>query len=273
MDAYQAPRPGLLPAEGDQALAGVDLPPGRQVAPVLWISDDPLDDAGAASPAALRPRFPTTGVWPLVLWPLPGDARRPWDAAEFEPGTSTSPEGVDVAETLARWWAQSIPDAADEDAMSVLDPFDRAFPGLAPHNREPVDEVVGGVVDEAALDEVAAALPGRLGLVPVTRPADVFAVLGWMGPANHHGDMGPLSAVARSWEDRFGAEPVGLGFDTAVFGVRRPPVEPREAGLLAAEHFAVCPDLVYQPSQAGTATIGDYAGQLEGAPAWSFWWD
>jgi hypothetical protein len=50
---------------------------------------------------------------------------------------------------------------------------------------------------------------------------------------------------------------------------RRPPQTEDEAAAVAAEHFAVCPDLVWQ----GTETIEDYASLLRGQVTWSFWWD
>jgi hypothetical protein len=112
-------------------------------------------------------------------------------------------------------------------------------------------------------------LQGRLGLVAVTRPADVLATVGWMGACNHYGDIGPLSAVLRSWEERFGAYLVGVGFATLTLAVQRPPVS-REACLaVAAEHFAVCPDNIYQ----GTGSIEEYSVQIQSQPVWQFWWD
>jgi hypothetical protein len=238
------------------------LPPGRQVSPVLWVTDEPVDDAGARW-ASLRRDFGSTGLWPLVLGSLDGDPTRPWLAGEFGSVPATDPSEVDVAATLARWWEDALPDEDEEpEAMEAIAPFDPAFPGLAPAS--------DGPVEKGAVERVALGLgPGRLGLVPVTRPADVFAVLGWEGPMNVFSDMGLLSAVARSWEDRFGAVPVGLGFAEAVFGVPRPPAAVVQATLVAAEHFAVCPDVVYQ----GDESIGAYARRLLGAPAWSLWWD
>jgi hypothetical protein len=50
---------------------------------------------------------------------------------------------------------------------------------------------------------------------------------------------------------------------------RRPPQTEEEALALAAEHFAVCPDVVLQ----GTETIERYASLLQGQVAWAFWWD
>src|SRR3712207_9258188 len=52
--------------------------------------------------------------------------------------------------------------------------------------------------------------------------------------------------VLRYWEDRYGAEIVGLSHDTFELQVARPP-EDREAALeLAEEQYAYCPDIVDQ---------------------------
>ena len=110
---------------------------------------------------------------------------------------------------------------------------------------------------------------GRLGLVAVERPADALAALGWTGPINHYADMGLLSAVLRSWENRFGAILVGVGFDTLSVIVQRPPKTMDAARSVAAEHFAACSDNVHQ----GAGSIEAYAEQLVGEPLWSFWWD
>lgn len=75
--------------------------------------------------------------------------------------------------------------------------------------------------------------------------------------------------MLRSWEDRYGAVVVGLGFDSLSMVARRPPQSAAEAAALAAEHFAVCPDQVWQ----GTDTVEDYAARLRGQPTWAFWWD
>lgn len=39
---------------------------------------------------------------------------------------------------------------------------------------------------------------------------------------------------------------------------------------VAAEHFAFCPDNVWQ---SGTTTLVSYAGSITGRAWWSFWWD
>lgn len=151
--------------------------------------------------------------------------------------------------------------STEPEVLDEVAPFGQEFPGLAPTPE--------GGVDEAAPDAVAASMTGRLGLVPATRPADVIATLGWQGPTNSCDDVGPFAAVLRTWEDRFGAEVVGIGFDTLTLGVRRPPSSNEEATAVAAEHYAVCMDNISQ----GAGSIRPYAAELKGAGRWDFWWN
>ncbi|MFD5772781.1 DUF4253 domain-containing protein [Streptomyces fungicidicus] len=57
-------------------------------------------------------------------------------------------------------------------------------------------------------------------------------------------------AVVLHWERRFGARIVGVGF---------------------AEHFAFCPDSIWQGRR--PHTLAGYAKDLVGVTAWIFWWD
>jgi hypothetical protein len=61
-----------------------------------------------------------------------------------------------------------------------------------------------------------------LGLVPAARSADLAALIGWTGPANAFG-LAELSAVLRSWEQRFGARVVAL-LDELYVSVAAPPL-------------------------------------------------
>jgi hypothetical protein len=105
-------------------------------------------------------------------------------------------------------------------------------------------------------------------LVPVTRPADVPRALGWYGPANHDLSGSDVAAVLGSWEDRFGAVLVGMGFDVLHVAVAAPPSDPDQLALLAQEHYAFCPDNVDQ----GVGSLEAYAPLLA-EREWWFWWD
>ena len=260
---FSAARAGNLPEPGKPVVGGVTLPPGRLIRPegdddteVLWITTEPVADIAKVW-GTLSCAFTDTGLWPLVLQSLEGQCDRPWDEGELEPDESSDPDDVDPALQLAEWWSDN---AHDEDGEEPA-PFGAEFPGLAAPST--------AAFDPGAAEAVVKDLGGRLGLVPVMRPADAVAAIGWMGPANYYGDMGQLAAVLRSWEDRFGAFVVGIGFDTLFVSVGRPPATDEDALAVAAEHFAVCPDNVWQ----NAISFRDYAAELKGRNVWAFWWD
>jgi len=165
---------------------------------------------------------------------------------------------VDVPGELARRWPGANPLLADWRA-----PFGAEFPGLAAA-REPLDEPIESAVDLA--DEIA---PAHLALVPVTRPADAVAALGWTGAINYGEDVAMLSAVLRSWEDRFGARLVMLFRSTLWLSVAAPPRTERACLAVAAEHFSFCPDVDGEDPR----PLAEYAATLRGCRWWRFWWD
>jgi hypothetical protein len=250
-----AEAPGALPPE----LA--DLPPGRPFrteeddAEVGWVSEEPVD---AGLWTKLAARFPETGLWPLLVEPYGDDPEQPFEylALEGDRGrvAQTSAESV-----LAELWGV-LDDEPDPEHLESLAPFGAEFPGLAQVRPEPRP---GGVAAAAR-----SAGSARLALVPVTRGADAPAAIGWTGPVNHVDEVWKLSAVLRSWEERFGALLVGLGFDTMTVAVRRPPTG-EDAVAVAAEHYSFCSDNVDQ----GSGSIRAYARDIDGRGAWQFWWD
>ncbi|MFI2652384.1 DUF4253 domain-containing protein [Micromonospora fulviviridis] len=250
------------------------LPAGRMVKPedggplVYWLSDGPVEPALWAR---MRSRHGESGLWPLLLTGLSREETRPWADGEVYPADMTSPDLHDAAELLAQWWDVYTRTDEDDDMLTAAErtavtaPFGQRWPGMA----RPADPA--GPPEHFA-DQYAEFLlqkPARLGLVPAARSADTLALTGWSGPANYVYDAGKTSAVVRSWGDRFGAEVVGIGFDTLYLSVAAPPTSPEHARQVAAEHFAFCPDNIWQ----GAGTLGGYADQIIGLNAWSFWWD
>ena len=131
------------------------------------------------------------------------------------------------------------------------------------------DVVAADVVDSLSAGTGPLKDP-RLGLAPARRSADIPTAIGWMGPTNHANDTALLSAILRSWEDRFGIRVVALGFDQLLVSVAAPPTTLDDALAVAAEHFAFCPDNIWQ----GAGTLQAYAEQqLLNQPTWHFWWD
>jgi hypothetical protein len=172
--------------------------------------------------SALAARFGETGLWPVVAFGYAGD----WD---LEPDDD---------------WEQ----LADQDAETVLRRrwnHPGEFPGLGQ----------GGAATSAAPKPVGEVVAG-LALVAVSRGADVPGLIGWEGSW----PPGSVSAVLRSWEDRYGVQLLGLGGATMYLHVQRPP-RGEDVTKAAAELRAFCPDIVDDPTTMAAQAL------------WSFWWD
>ncbi|ROO88383.1 uncharacterized protein DUF4253 [Actinocorallia herbida] len=276
------PRPGrALPAGvyrlfadgGNGRTLNVPLPEGAVVwpdrsyrrdhpvtRPAFWLSDAPVTADVWRSLAA---EHPYSGLWPLLL----DETAQPWAAGQIAPEPETEIDVYEPAQFMAEVWQDMIePRLRYGDDFEDLAPFGKFCPGLAAPG-EPMAE------PHEAADWLAGRLAdGRstlLGLVAATRSADSLAVMGWQGALNHNPWTAPMAAVARGWEDRFGARLVRVGFNTMDFSVAAPPRDAEHAVHVAAEHWAFCPDVVVQ----GAGTLEGYAAELVGRNAWSFWWD
>ncbi|MDX3579599.1 DUF4253 domain-containing protein [Streptomyces sp. FL07-04A] len=256
------PLPKLASDPSGRSL-GLQLPPGRLIdatdegpwhEPLLWHAQRP---AAPGNWAALGGSSARAGLLP-VLVDLGGSQGGPQEW-ELAPGEMSYPGDHDAQDVLAEYWQECAADGEE-------------WPGLAeglPLAAEP-DARAAQVADALTGEGGSLFAAPHLALVPARRSADVPAALGWTGPAGHEYDTARLSAVLRSWEDRFGIRVVGLGFDVLVLSVAAPPATAAQAAAVAAEHFAFCPDNVLQ---GGDGDLASYAERLVGEHAWSFWWD
>jgi hypothetical protein len=233
------------------------LPPLRRRGP-LQVTAGPFDDLALYRRLLLE--APSTGRCPILLRghalaALPDG----WDPRPALAGL----ERRDAAAVLAERYPGGC-----VHHPNCLAPFGGSFPGLAAATTgAPLltrEEVVEAAVEEAELPSEV-----LLGMVPVTRPADVPVAVGWLGTSGSWPDVVGLSAVLRSWEDRFGAVLVRLGRATLDVAVAAPPWERSECEAIAAEHFALCDDTF----AGNPGTLRDYANLLRGATRWSFWWE
>lgn len=268
-------------ARRDRRLS-VELPAGRLVfgdegadeAPALWLSDQP---AAPGIWARLRAEHRLSGLWPLLLAGEHYDRSRPWSDGELWPGRMSAASTHSPGALLQRWWHDYTSVDEDHDGLSapqrlaVTAPFGDRWPGLLIPQSYPAD-----VAADAAADAYAAVLLDdqpdlRVGLVAADRGADALGVAGWMGAANYTNDTGELCGVLRDWEQRFGVRVVGAGFAELYLSVAVAPANLDEAIRVAAEHFAFCPDNIWQ-GHAPQTLIG-YAQRLLDANRWTFWWD
>jgi hypothetical protein len=261
---------GGLPDEGELRLGPVTLPAGRLVyaggaAPAAWVTRDSLVDAGRVW-AMLSGLHPGTGLVPFLLGGLPQDPGRPWDTGEFSiPADPAGADDLDAAQVLAEMWDGEMPtglpgDEDDEEWQAMRAPFSRQFPGLA----RPADTPLTG----RQLDEVLGQLPAaRIGLVRAARPADVLPLIGWT--PSDQSDALPVAAVARSWEDRFGARLLRVGFAEISLLASRPPRTAGHAQRVAAEQFVFCDECAGR----GLHDVPRITASLLESPIWTFWWD
>lgn len=245
-----------LPDDGEPQLGPVKLPAGKRTEsgtdePLLWATTDPLPGVGAVW-SALSDAHADTGLVPFALAGLEAKGKlRPWDTDEFYiPYGVAEIDRLDAAGVLApHWWVDGPPEWE-------LEPF----PGLAPaEDRQlPQDQIQ---------EALGALRPARLGLAAASRPADVLPLIGWSG-TDRFPESSPIAAVLRSWEDRFGARLLRVGFAEILLLVRRPPHSLEAARWVAAEHVAFASECGL-----GLTTVSDLAATLVDAPTWSFWWD
>ncbi|MFD0918673.1 DUF4253 domain-containing protein [Saccharopolyspora rosea] len=234
-------------------------------APLCWISDEPPSPQLVA---ALRAEHRTSGLWPLLLC----DGNEVYGERCTVGVVPPEPlEHIDrwrLVDVMARIWDGLV--QADDDLgpaydREVLAPFDYDCPGPAPAGNLLADpDILANQQLPRFIDDET-----RLALVPVRRGADVLTVLGWSGAANHVSRTAGLSAMARSWEDRFGARLLRLGPDRLDLSVSAPPQDPDHAAAVAAEHWTFCPDRILQE----TGSIAAYAQEIRGRRTWSFWWE
>ncbi|QKV93623.1 DUF4253 domain-containing protein [Streptomyces sp. NA02950] len=95
---------------------------------------------------------------------------------------------------------------------------------------------------------------------PAASGAEALTAAGWSGPANYDNDTAKFSAIVGDWENRFGARVVAVGFSPLHLSVAAPPTAEEDALLVAAEHFAFCPDNIWQGRR--PYTLAAYAERL-----------
>jgi hypothetical protein len=232
--------------------------------PVAWLTDREVILPGLRW-ARLSADADRTGLQTVLASGLYADRRRPWETGEFgDPEDVASIDELDAARLLREWWEDDPGEEyeQDEQLRAMLGPFGPRFPGLAPAITTDIDsELTRRALGQFTRDE-------RIALVPADRPADVLPLLGWQGACNSR-TSSELAAILRSWEDRFGARLLEVGFADIRLLVARPPQTLEEALPIAAEHFVFSDEA----GRCGLSDVPKIAAALVSNPFWDFWWD
>jgi hypothetical protein len=226
---YFSKRSGAVPGNGTSTIADVALPRGSRFPSFyagFWCTDDGGEEMFALA-SRLTAAFDETGLWPL-LWDYPEDP----DAYLGGAGNVDSVDGVDVSQVLAERWRRHT------RRPEWVAPLGVEFPGLAEATEVSLDRPDPFVQLHEHRRSVAGSLDPRLMLVPCNRPADAITAVGF-DPVGV--DVADVSAVLRSWEERFGAVAVELEPSVISLSVDAPPRTEEQALLIAAEQHALAP--------------------------------
>jgi hypothetical protein len=234
----------------------------------MWVTDNPVREA----PRLWRRLFSertTSGLYPLLLRGLgkhydDPNQDRPWRTGELMPVAvdEVSPGTESLLRKLWHRATDTVDPAARAGMLARYEIPYLDWPGLV--QAGPVKDVADRVALPVA-DKQGSCL---LGVVPAATGAEAIAACGWIGPCNY-ATTAEIASVLRSWQERFGARVVSVGFATLVLSVAAPPTNYEMASRVAAEHHAFCPDTIYQ----GTWSLQRYAETLVGESMWWFWWD
>lgn len=107
-----------------------------------------------------------------------------------------------------------------------------------------------------------------LAKIPTPRNWEAPAYIG-MGGWNACPDASVLTAFAKRWNERYGAEVVSITHDVMEFTVTKPPTTKETALELAKEQYVFCSDIVDQ----GVGDVSALAATLLNSNYWYFWWD
>ena len=221
---FFATRSGALPPSGAPVVGGVQLPRGSRCGP-FWSTDAGVADAWGLA-RRLASAFPSTGLWPVV-WT--GSPEEP-DSYVNRLGDPAHADSLDAESLMRQAWK--------ETSFARTRPFPGMAAGAADANRVAVDPF--GSYAQASVGRPVPPGGWIVMLVPVNRPADVISVLG-PGVTEYFEDD-ELTAVLRSWEERFGAVVSALSPGGIDLAVGAPPRDGEQARHLAVEHALLAPD-------------------------------
>ncbi|GAA1393306.1 DUF4253 domain-containing protein [Luteococcus peritonei] len=244
--ATRAGRSEDLEALGLPAGSWVTSRANPQAGRFAWLSDEPMP---------LRrwwPRlvsaFPQTGWWPMIV-PVENEM-----LAMVREGELDGPQPVEgsYAELL-----DELREAAREEWAADA-PADQAWKY---HAAPPAVGIHRGEVMTTQYP-----VQEHLLLVPVQRPADALAAIGWPGCEESGLSVAEFTLALRSLEERFGAVVGEMGPSSLMIDVTTPPTDVAQQTDLLREFNALCPDAYVE------GELEDFLDSVGYGP-WMFWWE
>ena len=269
---------------------------------VAWLGSALVAVFGGGRLAAsqTRPSYPP---------PMPPKARARWDKERARLLAAVPYPRVEVpgARALAEWqrlraegkgWPVIVGDDEQLDAIAEQFSIDEPAPAPAailakaaalrfpdslaqwsgtdpdlpdpPLGTWPAPDAVAGTGLTVANDIVSGAPFSRVHilLIPPASSWEVPAYLRW---GNWNACPAPEQHVAalRHWNERFGAELVGIDRDTLNLRTTRRPADRQSALALAGDQYRYFPDIIDQ----GVGSLSTLAAILMAGDWWFFWWD
>lgn len=203
----------------------------------------------------LLTEFPKLGFWPLYHTMFYWDFAEPTigsvgDAADF----FTQNTLTTVADNIENYW-----DDQNFFTPEMFPYWDECADFHSYHAPNIHGCQVEVPADEGFFEE------GLL-IVPVHRPADIPAVVGWHGTGCSGAEA---STMLRSWEDRFGTVLTHLEWDAMTLQLGDCGTLTEKQRLqLTLEHYRFCPNNFYRCGR----TFLQYSHLLE-QREWAFYWD
>jgi len=243
-------QPGVIAEVGDDLLPGGELIRDRRSGEGLFWLSPPLDHAGRRWVELNSSQSPE-GFSAALIQPSRFDDRQPWwTVCWADPGDVTL-----LSSATLTGIQENLPHLNLPLVSLLVIPQPLKSP-LIPFPEDQFDH---------AIDDLGS--QRRIGLFPVSRPADIPCCTGWGSLGWQYFDVPPsvyASLVLRSWEERIGAKMLEFGPCHLVLATREHPGTDADAQVIGDELMRFAPE---------GFDDRDLAELVLTSPTWTFWWD
>lgn len=174
-------------------------------------------------------------------------------------------ERIDVAHWLAAKATELDDDFEDDDERGFLEFKRRDYKAARKAEKRRTDRHEPGAFQMLSGERKETV---DLLLVPATDGWQVPAQFNWQS-VNYDIGSAEHVAILKSWNERLGADLIGLSIDQVELHLDTPITDQAALEEICREHYLYCPDVIEQ----GCETMGALVADREGNRFWWFWWD